>query len=175
MLVLSVHRQILVQVLVSQQEKKNRYFHLTGSLKKIGKYVGRGNKRSIAAAVVQNVVLRREVVVCLCREMQREIRNICSDTHDSILRMTSKPALENFTWDRVWQELLAKSPLLAATLTGLLPASKKMHSNVIPALCVCASIILKLQNQKVNVVQTMISLVLKAGHATKQVCWHETT
>ena len=43
------------QVLASQQKKKNRYFHLVGSLKKIGKYVGRGNRRSIAAAVVQNV------------------------------------------------------------------------------------------------------------------------
>jgi len=33
----------------------------------------------------------------------------------------------------------------------------------------CASILLKLTNGKVNLVQTVISLVLKAGHATKQV------
>lgn len=64
--------------------------------------------------------------------------------------------------------IAGKTLLLAATLTGLLTQSKNMHSNVIPALCVCASIILKLRNQKVNVVQTMISPVLKAGHATKQ-------
>ena len=155
----------MMQVVVSQQERKNRYFHLSGSLKKVGKYVGRGNRRSIAAAVIQNTSLRGEVLSSLCKEIQREVKSAYSDAHDSILRMTSKPALENFTWERVWQEL---EPLLAATLTGLLPVSKRTQTNVVHALCVCASIILKLQNQKVNV-QTMISLVLKAGHATKQV------
>ena len=33
----------------------------------------------------------------------------------------------------------------------------------------CASVILKLNNQKMNLVQSSVSLVLKAGHATKQV------
>ena len=159
----------MMQVVVSQQERKNRYFHLSGSLKKVGKYVGRGNRISIAAAVIQNTSLRGEVLSSLCKEIQREVKSACSDAHDSILCMTSKPALENFTWERVWQELELKTPLLAATLTGLLPVSKRTQTNVVPALCVCASIILKLQNQKVNVVQTMISLVLKAGYATKQV------
>ena len=84
-------------------------------------------------------------VMC-CHHCVRKCKGISrgsSDSHDSILRMTSKPALENLMWDRVWQELLLKTPLLAATL--------KSWSSV------CASIILKLQNQKVNVVQTMIS------------------
>ena len=58
---------------------------------------------------------------------------------------------------------------MLSILTNLLPLSKRDDKSVIPALCVCASIFLKLQNQKVNVVQTMIGLVLKAGHATKQV------
>ena len=44
----------------------------------------------------------------------------------------------------------AKTPLLTASLTGNLPLSKKAHTDVIPALCVCASILFKLQNQKVN-------------------------
>ena len=154
--------------MVSKQDKRNRYFHLSGSLKRIGKYVGRGNRRSIAAAIVQNTTLRGEVISLLCREAQQEIKKLCSDSHDSILRMTSKPALENFTWERVWQELQLNTPLLANFLTGFLPKSKEA-SCFLPALCVCASIVIKLQNQKVNVVQSMISLLLKAGHATKQV------
>ena len=159
----------MLQVIVSQQERKNRYFQLSRSLKKIGKYIGRGNRRSIASAVIQNPSLKKEVVSSLCKEIQREVKGVCSDAHDSILRMTSKPAIENFTWERVWQELELKTPLLATTLSGLLPVSKRTQINVVPALCVCASVLLKLQNQKVNLVQTMISLVLKAGHATKQV------
>ena len=105
------------------------------------------------------------MISLLCREAQQEIKNLCSDSHDSILRITSKPALENFTWERVWQELQLNTPLLANFHTGFLPKSKEA-SCFLPALCVCAS---KLQNQKVNVVQSMISLLLKAGHATKQV------
>ena len=122
--------------------------------------------------MLQNTSLRSEVISLLCKEIQKEIKSVCSDTHDSILRMTSKPALENFTWNRVWQELQLKTPLLANILNRILPPSKQNKKTVIPTLCVCASIILKLQNQKVNVVQTMISLVLKAGRATKQVCNH---
>ena len=42
---------------MSNKDKKNRYFYLSQSLKKIGKYVGRGKKRSIAKAVVENSTL----------------------------------------------------------------------------------------------------------------------
>ena len=41
-----------MQVVVSGP--KNRYFHLTRSLKRIGKFVGRGSRRSIAEAVCEN-------------------------------------------------------------------------------------------------------------------------
>ena len=62
-----------MQVVVSKNEEKSRYFHLSGSLKKIGKYVGRGKKRSIAVAVVENASLRGEVVSSLCNEARKEI------------------------------------------------------------------------------------------------------
>ena len=161
-----------IQVVVCRNQQKNRYFHLSGSLKKIGKYVGRGKKRSIANAVVENTSLRSEVVSALSKEAHKEIKKLCSDTHDSILRMTTKPALQQFTWNRVWHELRLNAPLIVSILSNLLPPSKREDKRVIPALCVCACIFLKLQNQKVYVVQTMISLVLKAGHATKQV-WYD--
>ena len=88
--------------------KKDRYFHLSGSLKKIGKYIGRGKKRSIAGAVADNNSLLSEVVSSLCSEAHKEIKRFCSDIHDSNLCMTTKPALEQFTWDRVWHEIQLK-------------------------------------------------------------------
>ena len=151
---------------MSRCDANNKYFHLTASLKKIGKYVGRGKKCSIANAVVENTSLRREVVSALCTQSRKEL---CSDRHDSILRLTTKPALEQFTWERVWEELASNAPILLSILTGLLPCSKIQSKSCQAALCVCASVILKLQNHKVNLVQSVIGLVLKAGHATKQV------
>ena len=95
----------MLQVIVSQQERKNRYFLLSRSLKKIGKYISRGNWRSIASAVIQNPSLKKEIVSSVCKEIQRVGKGVCSDAHDSILRMTLKPAIENFMWERIWQEL----------------------------------------------------------------------
>ena len=158
-----------MQVVLSK-EKKNWYFHLIGSVKKVGKYVGQGKRHSIAVAVVENTTLRREVVLVLGSEVGKEMKRLCSDENDSILRMTTKPALLQFTWKRVWDELQLDAPLMMSILTNFLPPSKKNDESLRPALCLCASIFLKLRNQKVNIAQNIISLVLKGGHATKQVC-----
>ena len=83
--------------MVYKNGAKNRYFHLSGSLKKIGKYVCRGKKRSIADAVVENSSLQKEVVLSLCSQANKKIKRLFSDTHDSILSMSTKPALELFT------------------------------------------------------------------------------
>ena len=66
-------------------------------------------------------------------------------------------------------ELKQNAPTLIDLLVGLLRASKSNLDSIHPVLCACASILLKLANQEVNLVQTVVSLVRKAGHATKQV------
>ena len=109
-------------------------------------------------------------MTALGRAVRKEIRKICSDSHDSILRMKTKTALELFSWERVWLELEVHAPLLVALFTHLLSPKPKAGVVVYPSLCVCASIFLKLHNNKINLVQAMIAVVLKAGHATKQVC-----
>ena len=59
--------------------------------------------------------------------------------------------------------------MLMSLPLNLVPSSKHDSESVKPALCICTSVILKLNNQKMNLVQSAVSLVLKAGHATKQV------
>ena len=43
------------------------------------------------------------------------------------------------------------------------------NGTVQPSICTCASILMKLRNPKVNLVQATVSAVLKAGHANTQV------
>ena len=43
------------------------------------------------------------------------------------------------------------------------------HGPVQPSICTCASILMQLRNPKVNLVQAMLSVVLKVGHANTQV------
>lgn len=104
--------------------KKPRYFYLTQSLKKLGRHVGHGNRRSIAQAAVRNTTLLPELVTALCEIAGAEMKSICSDNHDSILCLKSKTACEHFTWETMWAELQQYSPTLMAILLGLIPHSK---------------------------------------------------
>ena len=155
--------------MVVSYERKHKFFHLTQSLKKLGRYVGGGKKKSIAKAAVNNVSLCPQLLRALCESARKEIRHVCSDSHDSILRLKTKPALEHFSWETIWTELQQNTPTLLDILKELIPTSKRERDIFHPALCMCASILLKLNNQKVNLIQSAISLILKAGHATKQV------
>ena len=154
-----------MQVVVSGP--KNRYFHLTRSLKRIGKFVGRGSRRSIAEAVCKNESLRSQVVLAMSRIIRKEILDICSQKHDSILRLKSRPALERFTWERVWSEFQSHAPMLLTMLSGAIASSAIPFR---PPLCVAACILVKLSNPRVNLVQSILSLILKTGQATKLVC-----
>lgn len=147
---------------------RNRYHHISHSLKKLARCVGHKNCKSIASAAVGNMKLRPHVVEKLARSIRmQELVPLCSDKHDSILRLKSKPALEHFSWETVWEELRVNAPLLLSFFSCLLP--KRKQQEVHPAICMLASIVLRLNNQKVNLVQSVVSLILRAGHATKQV------
>ena len=102
-------------MVVSRENCKSRYFHLSRSLKRLGKYVGRGKRRMIAKAVVDNVALRQEVVHQVCKASCKESIKICSDLHNSILHMKSKVALEHFTWERAWLELKNNASLYSTS------------------------------------------------------------
>ena len=110
---------------------------------------------------MSNPQLHDHVVNAIAKEVQKEIKEICSDQYSSILRMKYKVALETFAWDRVWKELETKAPTLLMVLSG-----GASSSNIKPAICTCAGI---LRNPKVNIVQAVVSVVLKAGHANIQV------
>lgn len=74
---------------------KNRYHHLSHSLKKLGRFVGRGNRKSIASAVAAKPRLKPEVVERLARCIRtEELIPLCSDRQDTILRLKSKPAVQ---------------------------------------------------------------------------------
>lgn len=110
--------------------------------------------------------MRREVVAALGNSVQKEIKKLCSDSHDSILRMKSKTALERFTWERVWLEIQMNAPLLVSLFLHHLKEKTKLSGQLFAHALV---FLLKLRCQKVNIVQAVIGVVLKAGHATKQV------
>ena len=113
--------------------------------------------------------MHHHVIYEVAKEIKKEIKKLCSDKNDSILRMKTKLALERFSWDCVLTELQLTTPTLLKILTDCLPKKKTATSAVIRGICTAASIMLKLSDQKINLVQGVLSVVLRAGSASKQV------
>ena len=148
--------------------QKNRYFQLTRSLKRVGKSVGRGNRCSIAQAVCDDKSIRQHVIQAISRVIKQEISVLCSRKLNSTLRLKSKQQLEAFTWDHLWSETQSHAPTLASVLTSTVSIT---DDSIYPPLCVVAGILMKTHNPQINLVQSIVSLVLKMGQATKQACY----
>ena len=67
---------------------------------------------------MENPHLLNLVIRAVSKEVQSELKEICSDRYDTILRVKYKVALESFTWSRVWKELQRKTPTLLEILSG---------------------------------------------------------
>lgn len=148
--------------------KKPVYHHITGPMKKLARLVGRGNLTSIAGFVMKNLPLRAKVLKEVQKVVGNEIKAICSDKHKSIFRDKSQDLLEHFSWEPLWLELSCKAPVLLSLMKGCTP-KKADPERIKPIICTCAAILMKFRNPKLCHFQAVISLLLHAGHASKQV------
>ena len=96
-----------------------------------------------------------------------EIKHICSDDHDSILRDCFE-AVRRFSWETVYLELQKQMPTLVMFLSLLLGRRDK-HKHVV---CLMASIVLKLRYPKMGLVQRGVSLFLFGNGVSKEVSIH---
>ena len=80
---------------------------------------------------------------------QKGDKKLSSKKHESILRMKTKSALQNFSWDQILEELQLNTPTsLLTILTNCLPKHKPANSAVIPGVCTSATIMLKLHHYR---------------------------
>lgn len=148
--------------------KKPVYHHITGPMKKLARLVGCGNLTSIAAFVIRNPALKSKILNEIQKIVRNEIKIICSDKEKSIFRDKSQHHLENFSWEPLWSELSSKAPVLLSIMKGCTP-KKADPEHIKPIICTCVAILLKFYNPKLCYFQAVISLLLHAGHASKQV------
>ena len=96
----------------------------------------------------------------------------------SLLRNSSVEVIKSFSWDAVAADIQMHAPTLSKVFKGCVDiqrrgycTSKAPHRpNSVIALCVCAAVMLKNRNENMNLFQRLVSLLLNAGHASKQVC-----
>ena len=88
---------------------------------------------------------------------------------DSILRLlhSISSIMGHFSWIPVLRELKLQAPILFSFLkAALAKRGRKMPQY---AVCICASVLLKNRNKNLTLIQAIISIVMYAGHCSKQV------
>ena len=98
--------------------------------------------------------------------VHQELKNLCSNHFDSILREKSPTAMEYFSWNSIWLELEAKAPMLTTSLKKSMKSFSEKNKRI-PVVCI--SMLLKCQNKNMCMVQAIVSLILYTGHAGKWV------
>ncbi len=87
-------------------------------------------------------------------------------------------SVKRFSWNLLAKELESKAPTLYGVLSVCVDVrrrkrkrktTKQKSSSNTAMLGVCAAILLRHRNQKMNLLQRIITLIFHSGHASKQV------
>ncbi len=154
---------------------RSRVHHLTRSLKKIGKGLGRKNHASITFQAMQHKRVRERILKVMAKDIRKEMTAMCSIMTPSILRDTTPTALQSFKWEALVQEMKVRAPTLLAILSSCV--QKKPPKLGQKTCCVkneavigvCAAVLLRRRNHSLNLLQRVVSMILYSNHAGKQV------
>ena len=149
--------------------KKPKTIVLTPSRKHLGKAVAHKRKMVVARECCKDSGTLKYIIAILGSKMRKEIHTMCSDNTKSFLQSQSKEKLTTgLSWDQLHSELSKNAPTLLSFLQAC-TKTRVARPNTKAVVGVCAAIILKHRQPKMNLLQKIISLILYAGHASKKV------
>lgn len=141
---------------------------LTPRRKHIGKAIARKSHKTIAMEALKNVCTRKHIVMSPGKELAKEIKVMASDSANSILQSQNPDHLKQFSWDVLLHELSTYVPLLKSLLFSA-TKTRVARSNTDAVVGMCAAILINHRNSKMSLIQKINSLILYAGHTSKQV------
>ncbi|SMN01816.1 hypothetical protein SPONN_108 [uncultured Candidatus Thioglobus sp.] len=145
---------------------KNYYIN-TPRRKHMSKALARGSKKSVVEDCFKDPKIHMYLKKKIGRVLKSEIKSMCSNKVNSILRSTSScKNLTKFKWSYVIDELKVHAPLLFDILVSCIPLNGANSQAII---CMCSSLIFSNHFKHMNLIQKIISLILYAGRAGKQV------
>ena len=118
----------------------------------------------MAATAVKSAPTFDKVMREVARKIKKEMNDIATSKHDSILRDTVE-AVKHFSWDTVTIELQMKTPILMQLLRSLVrnPAKSK------PFIASIACQLLKDNHPKLGLMQRAVSVLFYANGTSKNV------
>ena len=137
----------------------------TATEKQLITLVTRGKPSSVAKFCLSNPPYCVEILTALGNIIAGEVKQLCSDAVDSILRRKDLSSLKCFSWSEIIEEAKVHAPFMHNLLFNCSPDHQ--HKEYILGFII--SLICSLQWKNINLPQRVISLILYAGHCSKQV------
>ena len=135
--------------------------------------MARGSKKAFADQAFKDLTTRSYLLECFSRQIRREIKSISSTKSTTCLRATTANEFQAFRWKILISEPSSKAPTLLSVLQSV--TRKRLHKpNTDGVVCMCAAIIAIHQNPTLSLVQKLVTVILFAGHASKQVSIYNT-
>lgn len=99
--------------------------------------------------------------------IKKELKAVASDDN-SLLKGQSIPSMKNFGWEKVLDELKLHAPIFLHIFQSI-TTTKSERPNQNAIIGMCASLLLKHRYSKMSMMQKIVSIILHAGRASKQV------
>jgi len=148
--------------------KQSRQYNLTPSRRQIGKAVARGSRKTNAQECFRDSGTMQYVLDHLGNILRSEMKAMISDNTGSVLRSQDIKTMQNFSLDLILQELHVHAPSFPCLLHSI-TSTKTDRDNQKAIIGMCASILLKHRYIRMSSVQKILSIILYAGHTSKQV------
>ena len=137
-------------------------------------HLAKANYCSFAMTAMKIPRLKKEVIKVVAAEVRRECHALCSTLpgKKSVLRRTSATDLKTFQFSKVIAELCERAPAFSAVLEASVKRYRKQHTRhaIIPSIGFAASVLLHERNNMMCAAQSVNSILLHQGHASKMVC-----
>ena len=148
--------------------KRPKSYLLTPRRRRIGKAVGRGSRKAIARECIKDSITLKYALGFLGNAIKKEMKALASDSSNSVLKGQNIPSMSNFGWEKVLEELNVHAPILLQLLRSV-TTTKSVRPNQNAIIGMCVSLLLKHCYSKMSMMQKIVSVILYAGHASKQV------
>ena len=170
---------------VSLGYAKPKSIVLTPTRKKFGKLIARGSKVAIAEECLNHKDVKAAVIAKVGKLVREEVRVMCSDGHDSVLKSTNPQNLRTFKCEMIINEMEECAPTLLSILRECtrplkakqLESNKKRRRVATPSdrnavIAMCTAILCKNRRSSMSLLQKLIALIMQAGRSSKQVFIH---
>ena len=130
-------------------------------------HLAKANYCSFAMTAIKIPRLKKEVIKVVAAEVRRECQALCSTLpgKKSVSRRTSAADLKTFQFSK-------RAPAFSAVLEASVKRYRKQHTRhaIIPSIGFAASVLLHERNNMMSAAQSVNSILLHQGHASKMVC-----